>query len=40
MVVQVEEEKEDKFSCVSLKSDHSMGDPPNFCNDPGSPETQ
>ncbi|XP_053281768.1 NLR family CARD domain-containing protein 3 isoform X2 [Pleuronectes platessa] len=40
-----EEEEEDRaespgFSCVSLKSDRSMFDPPNFSNEPGPSQTK
>ncbi|XP_060923546.1 NACHT, LRR and PYD domains-containing protein 3-like [Limanda limanda] len=40
-----EEEEEDRaeppgFSCVSLKSDWSMGDPPNFSEEPGPSNTK
>ncbi|XP_062247602.1 NACHT, LRR and PYD domains-containing protein 12-like isoform X4 [Platichthys flesus] len=39
------EEEEDRaespgFSCVSLKSDQSMGEPPNFSNEPGPSHTK
>lgn len=45
MGIQVEEEENaaaefSNFSCVSVKSDHSKGLPPNFREEAGPPETQ